>query len=46
MTNLELIMRDGEVIGDDGEGIVIGSKIVDLVNLTSLVLDFRSNNIS
>ena len=33
LTSLNLIMRDGEIIIVDGEGIVVGSKIVDLSNL-------------
>ena len=41
LVDLVLILKDGEM-----EDIVIGSKIVDLVNLTSLVLNFENNSIS
>ena len=38
LIDLELNLKDGEI-----EDIVIGNKIVELSNLTSLVLNFASN---
>ena len=41
LVDLVLILKDGEM-----EDIVIGNKIVELSNLTSLVLNFENNSIS